>query len=60
MKIRVTIMTENDKHIDTSVSDEKIKAYTEAGWQAILSMMVRESDDPSEKAIVESCELIER
>lgn len=59
MKLRITIMTENDKHVDEKFSqytDEDIERITAAAWQTAFIMMSGEG----EKAIVENVELIER
>ena len=53
MKIRVTIMSENDKHIP-DLSKETIEAIAKTGWQIVLDSLG--SDDI---AYVESCELVE-
>lgn len=57
MKIRVTLMTENDKHLDEKYTKEQIEEMTKRAWDLLLSML---NQDPSENAFVESCELIER
>lgn len=59
MKIRVTLLTENDKHFDESLSKESIEKITKEGWQLIMDLFCKDCDDNS-TAIVESCELIER
>jgi hypothetical protein len=56
MKIRITIMTENDKHFPDDVSDQRIEAATKVGWMALLNML----KDDGESVSVEKCELIER
>lgn len=60
MKIRVTIMTENDKHLDEKYTKEQIEAVTKRAWQAIVDDLLLTSEDTSERAVVESCELVER
>ena len=55
MKIRLTIMTENDKHIDSDISKEKMERTVSSAWEYILHQMA----DDGEKAIVEKCEVIE-
>lgn len=53
MKIRVTIMTENDKHIDNP--KEEIEKVAKTAWNQLLCVLAG-----SEKtAYVESCELVE-
>ena len=59
MKIRVTIMTENDKHIDDQYSKELIERKTKDGWDFVLKALAI-SSDKNETASVESCELVER
>ena len=58
MKIRLTIMTENDKHIDERISDERVEQMVAMAWQMILDNLPGKSLD--EKGIVEKCELVER
>lgn len=60
MKIKVTVMTENDKHLDESYSKDEIESKVRKAWQIIFDMMLLDGDDPSEKITVESCELVER
>lgn len=55
MKIRVTLTTENDKHLP-GYSKEEIEAEAKDGWDTLLSAMLFGLDD---KAYVESCELVE-
>lgn len=57
-KIRLTIMTENDKHIDEKYSVEKIEALTKKSWEWIFNTMINPLS--SDKATVEKCELVER
>lgn len=59
MKIRITIMTENDKHIDEKYSKELIEQKTKDGWDFVLKAIAI-SSDKNETASVESCELVER
>ena len=59
MKIRVTIMTENDKHLDDQYSKELIERKVKDGWDFVLKALVI-SSDKNETASVESCELVER
>lgn len=56
MKIRVTIMTENDKHLP-DVPDEKLEAISKGAWQMLLHIV---NIDPADKAIVEKIEIVER
>ena len=58
MKIRVTLMTENDKHTD--IPDDKLQAEVKNGWDILTSLINRLSEDPSEKVTVESVEVVEK
>ena len=52
MKIRLTIMTENDKARSPELTEGKVKA----AWQALFDAMCLMSDD---KATVEKVEFVE-
>ena len=54
MKIRLTIMTENDKHLD--VPKELLEQKTKEYWDMFFTMITESSN---EKAIVEKCEVVE-
>lgn len=55
MKVRLTIMTENDKPLKDGITEEKIKNV----WQAVLDLLnLATSSDPSEKATVEKAEIV--
>ena len=56
MKIRVTILTEND--IENPVSKEWMEKTAKDAWQLMLDNICAGSDH-NDKAIVESCELVE-
>lgn len=58
-KIRVTIMTENDKHFDERYSDEQIEIAAKEAWNKVIDLLSNPlfGDD---RGIVEKCELIER
>lgn len=58
MKIRVTLMTENDKHAD--IPDDELRATVEKGWNWMLSTFDVFKSDPSDKASVESVEIVEK
>lgn len=58
MKIRTTIITENNMHTP-GISKEQIEALNTTAWTQVLMHMVSCSDDKSENAYVESCELVE-
>jgi hypothetical protein len=55
MKIRVTLMTENDKTIEGKTKEE-IERISAKAWQLLFDALLMESDD---KVLVESCELVE-
>ena len=55
MKIRVTLMTENDKHL-SGYSKEEIEAEAKDGWDTLLAALLFGMNDT---AYVESCELVE-
>ena len=59
MKIRITIMTENDKHLDEKYSKEFIEQKAKDGWDFVLKAMLL-SSDKNETVFVENCELAER
>lgn len=59
MKIRITIMTENDKHLDEKYSKEFIEQKSKDGWDFVLKSMLL-SSDKNETVFVENCELVER
>lgn len=52
MKVRLTIMTENDKPRPEELTEDKVKAV----WQALLNVMCRNSAD---SATVENIEFVE-
>ena len=58
MKIRVTLLTENDKHVD--LPKEELEKKAKQGWQIIASIIPSLSDDSSEKATVEKVEVVEQ
>ena len=59
MKIRITIMTENNKHLDEKYSKELIEQKAKDGWDFALKALALLSEK-NETASVESCELVER
>ena len=59
MKIRLTIMAENNKHLDEKYSKELIEQKTKDGWDFVLKGLALSSEN-IETALVESCELVER
>ena len=59
MKIRLTIMVENNEHLDGKYSKELIEQKTKDGWDFVLKGLALSSEN-IETALVESCELVER
>lgn len=59
MKIRLTIMVENNEHLDEKYSKELIEQKTKDGWDFVLKGLALSSEN-IETALVESCELVER
>ena len=58
MKIRITIMTENNKHLDEKYSKELIEQKAKDGLDFALKALALSSEN-NETASVESCELVE-
>lgn len=58
MKVRVTLMIENNKHVDGSVSDEKIQKLAELSWSVIADTLSNYDED--DITIVEKVEVLER
>lgn len=58
MKVRVTLMTENDRHADESVSDEKIQKLAELSWSVVADTLSNYDED--DITIVEKVEVLER
>lgn len=56
MKVRVTLLTENDKHMPLKTKEEQTAACR-VGWEMICNLLNDMS--PEEKAMVESIEVIE-
>lgn len=54
MKIRLTILTENNKKRNENLTEDKVKET----WQFILNMLSSLSDN-EDKAIVENVEFVE-
>ena len=59
MKVRLTIMVENNKYLDEKYSKEWIEQKTKDGWDFFLKGLALSSEN-IETALVESCELVER
>ena len=60
MKVRVTIMTENDKHVPETYSDYYLENQTRLGWNMILEGLAGLNHDSLDKAYVEKVEVVER
>jgi hypothetical protein len=62
MKVRVTVLTENNKHWDESIkakyTEEQLNDKVKQAWQLMLDF-VTSSGEPGEKALVESVEILE-
>jgi hypothetical protein len=54
MKIRVTLITENDKHL--SIPKERIERLATESWEQVIKMLNELGDD---SAYLERCELVE-
>lgn len=54
MKVRLTIMTENDKPRPEELTEDKVKAV----WQAVLNVMCLMSDS-DDSITIESAEFVE-
>lgn len=53
MKIRVTLMTENDKHLN--LSKEEIEKHAMDGWNVVCKLY----SNSNEKVTIEKCEVVE-
>ena len=56
MKIKVSFVTENNKHLRDDISNDKIEAVTGKAWLMLLNMM----RDKDENVYIESVEVLER
>lgn len=56
MKVRVTLMTENDKH--PNATKEEIENVAKKSWE-LLCMMFNNTVNQTETVTVEKCELVE-
>ena len=55
MKVRLTLLTENNKVRKPEHTEEVIKTV----WETLIHMVLSLSDDPSEKCTVESVEVLD-
>lgn len=53
MKIRLTVLTENDKHVN--VPKEELERKTKAAWNMFFAML----SESGETATIEKCEVVE-
>ena len=60
MRVRVTIMTENDAHIDDLITDSQIKLLVHSGWNSIIQKFIIPNNPNPDKAYVEKVEVVER
>lgn len=62
MKVRVTVLTENNKHWDESIkakyTEEQLNDKVKQAWQCMLDF-ITDIGDKNEKALVESVEILE-
>ena len=56
MKVRVTLITENDKPV--SMLGKNPEVSIKRAWDLVLAMSSLESKDPSDRAFVEGVEII--
>lgn len=57
MKVRVTLMTENDKHVDKHYADSYVDEQARKGWDIVCKLLENIS---GEKIAVESVDVLER
>lgn len=60
MVVKLTIILSNDKHVHVldEVSKEMGEEILKKQYQEAFNLLTSVSEDPSEKAIVEKCELV--
>jgi len=60
LKIRITLLTENDTPTDVRFSskEEAVKTVKQA-WDIAIRLLMLQSNDPSEKASVESVDILD-
>ena len=56
MKIRVTLITENDKHLADDLTNEEAAKITAGGWNFVMAKLASEG----EAGYVENVEILER
>ena len=58
MKVRVTLMTENDEHVEEEYSDEEIQKTADELWNYIVKFLNGECI--RDRCTVEKVEVVER
>lgn len=58
MKVRVTLMTENNKHINEDISDYEVQKMAEDAWFLFITALNEKTGD--DKAYLEKVEVVER
>lgn len=58
MKVRLTIMTENNKHVDNDINVETLESIIRKTWDVVLNHMI--CKDFNDKAIIEKVEVVEK
>ena len=60
MKIRITLLTENDTPADVRFSSkEEAEKTVKKAWDIAIQLLMLQSNDPSEKASVESVDILD-
>lgn len=60
MKVKLTIIAENDKHPDLPEDKAYLEKQIANAWELMCYLLKEQySDDPSEKVTVEKCEIVE-
>ena len=58
MKVRVTLMTENNKHINEDISDYEVQKIAEDAWLLFITALNEKTGE--DKAYLEKVEVVER
>lgn len=58
MKVRVTLMTENNKHINEDISDYEVQKMAEDAWLLFIIALNEKTGD--DKVYLEKVEVLER
>ena len=59
MKVKVTAVFENDKHVPDNVTTEKLERIARIAWQNLFNQLLLDGGE-DETAEVLSCEVMER